>query len=998
MSKVVLGLDLGITSIGWALVNVDEKNIQNNKIIDSGVRIFTIAEHPKDGKSLALPRREARSARRTTKRKAQKLKAIKRLLIQKKLITTDELEHLFIGNKKQIDVWQLRHDALYRKVTNQELARIMIHLAKHRGYMSNRKSEEPSDSEGEAVLSGIGKNKEILTKRTYQTIGEYISTKKKKRNGKGADGKLNYENSISRDMLIDEIEIIFAKQKTFGSAFVSDELLQEYKEIAFTQRPLKSVMDMVANCPFEVDEKRAAKSSHTFEKFRALQKLKTLRMIDENLVEVALSLDEIYQVIHKAKETKKFTYKTLKKLLPHYKDMQIKGLTYHDHKTGELKDPEGVKFLDFSAYQKIQKSIQSASSLYWNKIENDEDILDEIAKILTTEKDDQESSKQLSNFIEDESVCNSLLALSFSGFGHLSNKALKNIIPHLEKGLDYDKACEQAGYDFKAIFQGAKTLLLPPLSEQENLEMTNPVVKRAIAQMRLVYNAIARKYGVIDVVHIEFTRDIKKSHDDRNKIKKEQEKFRDIKEDARVHAEEVLGKEPNAKELLKFRLWKEQNGECIYSGEKIRPQHLMDDLATQVDHILPYSRSLDDSLNNKVLCFTKQNQDKGNKTPFEYMNEDEFYAFEQRVNGYPNIKQAKKSRLVKRNFDENSEIAFKERNKNDTSYIAKFIKNYMEAHIAFKDSKMKRHVFTMNGMLTTQLRYKWGVGDKNRDNHLHHAEDALILAFSTQSMVQKLSSVSAKREGYIYRTKEEKSKMLRFETPLENFGEKVRESVSDIFVSHMPRRKIRGAAHEATIYSPKTLSVKKEDGKVEKLKGGSVTNNVKLKHGLAKNDSMPRVDLFQNKKTKKYYLVPIYVSDFVKDKLPNKAIVQGNKPWIEMDDDFEFKFSFYKSDMIEIKTKKTAKKESVQILGYYDSTHSGTAKIIIKSHDGSQEYGFGAQNLIFIKKYQVDALGNYVEVKSEKRQGSMKTDWEKKVKKRAMNRAKRKAEKNVNKV
>jgi len=135
---------------------------------------------------------------------------------------------------------------------------------------------------------------------------------------------------------------------------------------------------------------------------------------------------------------------------------------------------------------------------------------------------------------------------------------------------------------------------------------------------------------------------------------------------------------------------------------------------------------------------------------------------------------------------------------------------------------------------------------------------------------------------------------------------------------------------------------------------------------------MPRVDLFENKKTKKYYLVPIYVSDFIKDTLPNKAIVQGNKPWLEMDDEYEFLFSFYKSDLIEIKTKKTATKESVQILGYYDGTHSGTANITLKAHNGSEEYSYGSQNLVFVKKYQVDALGNYVEVKSQKREGTKK--------------------------
>ncbi|WP_324171405.1 type II CRISPR RNA-guided endonuclease Cas9 [Sulfurimonas sp.] len=749
-----------------------------------------------------------------------------------------------------------------------------------------------------------------------------------------------------------------------------------YKDIAFEQRPLKSVADMVAYCPFEVDEKRASKSSYTFEYFRALQKLKNLRLLT-NDKEVLFSKEQVNQAIYEAKnKPTPRTYKQIRKLFSIDESIKFKGLVYYDHKTGETakKDPESEKLIDFTAYQKIKKVIQKSDNLYWQKIENDSDILDALATVLTTEKNDKESRKQFQEIVESKKACEALLSLSFSKFGHLSNTAIKKIIPFLEDGLDYDVACTEAKYDFKAIFQGDKTLHLPPLTKQENLEMTNPVVKRAIAQMRLVYNAIARKYGSIDAVHVEFTRDIKNSHDDRRKIEKAQGEFRDTKEKAREQAIDKLGKEPNAKELLKFRLWEEQNGYCIYSGDYINPHMLADSYATEVDHILPYSRSLDDSLNNKVLCFTKENQDKGNKTPYEYIDSDKWDIFVGRIEGLKNLKYAKKNRLIKTNFDESSAKDFRERNKVDTSYISKFVKNYIESHVEFKDSKMKRHVFTMNGMLTSQLRYKWGVGDKNRDNHLHHAEDAIILAFSTQSMVKALSTVSARKEteGFKYKSKEEKSKFLRFTTPLDEFHKKVKESLEDIFVSHMPRRKIGGAAHKATIYSDKTLSMKKENGKVDVLKGGSIKNNVKLKHGIALNDGMPRVDLFQNKKTKKYYLVPIYVSDFVKDKLPNKAIVAHNKPWIEMDEEYEFKFSFYKRDLIEVKTKKTATKESIQLLGYYDSTHSGTANLKIKAHDGANEYSLGSQNLVFIKKYQVDALGNYIEVKNEKRQGTIK--------------------------
>jgi len=946
MGKIILGLDLGITSIGWALVDYDKENLDNNKIIDSGVRIFTVAEHPKDGKSLALPRREARSARRTTKRKAQRIRSIKRLLIKSKIITQKELEALFIGNKGQKDVWQLRRDALYRELEPKELARVMIHIAKHRGYFSNRKSEQPSDSEGKAVLGGISKNKEILEQKSFLTIGEYISTKEKKRNGKDKNGKLVYDNSIERYMLSDEIKMIFGKQKEFGNSYVSDEILDEFIHLAFEQRPLKSVADMVANCPFETEEKRASKSTYTYEYFRALQKLKNLRIITQD-GEIALSQEQIQQAIVKAKEVSKFTYKTLKKLFG-FDEILFKGLTYFDHKSGEAvkKDPEGEAVIDFSAYIKIKKVVQNADNLYWNSIENNAIVIDHIATVLTTEKNDKESFKKLMEVVENQKVCEALLSLSFSKFGHLSVKAMQSIIPFLEKGLDYDKSCDEVGYDFKAVFKGEKSIFLPPLSKQENLEMTNPVVKRAVAQMRLVYNAIARKHGQIDAVHVEFTRDIKNSHDDRRRIEKEQGKFRDAKEEAREHATEILGHEPSPKELLKFRLWKEQNKQCIYSGDYIEPHKLADPYATEVDHILPYSRSLDDSLNNKVLCFTKENQDKGSQTPHEYMDVKKFEEFEIRVNANQNIKTAKKSRLLKKNFDPSSEKEFRERNKSDTAYIAKFVKNYIESHIEFKKSNDKRHVFTMNGMLTSQLRYKWGVGDKNRENHLHHAEDAIILAFATQSMVQKISTISAKREGFSFKDKEEKSKELRFIAPVERFHEKVKESVENIFVSHMPRRKVGGTAHKETVYS-------------KNIKSKGV---IEVNGGVAENGEVKRIDIFE--KDNKLHFVYLYPRDFVQDKL--KKVTIKNQ---EIDESYNFKFSIFKNDLIEMQLKD---KIVFGYMGFAESDgrfnilpHSQTMldKKIDRHSTGSAKY---------IKKYQVDPLGNYVEVKSEKRVGTIK--------------------------
>ena len=133
--KYRLGLDIGITSVGWSVINLDE-----NRIEDLGVRIFNAAENPKDGSSLAAPRREARGRRRLLRRKAYRVKRVKNLIVDKKILTKDELESLFT-NKSVIPIWDARVEALDRSVTNEEWSKILINFCKRRGFKSNRKNE-----------------------------------------------------------------------------------------------------------------------------------------------------------------------------------------------------------------------------------------------------------------------------------------------------------------------------------------------------------------------------------------------------------------------------------------------------------------------------------------------------------------------------------------------------------------------------------------------------------------------------------------------------------------------------------------------------------------------------------------------------------------------------------------------------------------------------------------------------------------------------------------
>ena len=144
------------------------------------------------------------------------------------------------------------------------------------------------------------------------------------------------------------------------------------------------------------------------------------------------------------------------------------------------------------------------------------------------------------------------------------------------------------------------------------------------------------------------------------------------------------------------------------------------------------------------------------------------------------------------------------------------------------------------------------------------------------------------------------------------------------------------------------------------------TSGVRLKNNsIAENASMVRVDVFE--KDNKYYLVPIYVSDFSRKIIPNKAITRNReeKDWIEMTEDYNFKFSLYPNDLVKIK-----KKNDKEIIAYYTGTDRSTAAITLLKPDGSESIrGIGVKSLETFEKYQVDILGNISKIKKEKREG-----------------------------
>ncbi len=1048
----ILGVDLGIASVGWALVD-DEKN----EIIDSGVRIFTQSAN-KDGKTLTSIRREFRGSRRVLNRKKQRLSQLKKLLMAGKLLSKSEFKHLFYS-KNRLDIWQLRAKGLERKLNNKEWARVLYHIAKRRAYQSNRKSEESGNNDNKKVLSAIQTNQEKMKQGGYQTIGEmiYDETKRPDNGRIRRNKKDNYIWSVSRDSLRQEIDKLFEKQNNFGNQFATNELKQKYKEIAFTQRPMQFKADLVGKCTFETDEYRGAKNCFSSEKSTLLSKINNTDLIDKKTGEIrrlyeCADTNALLDIFYQTQEVK---YSTLRKKLNIAKNFEFKQLNYNqdfEYKTHinskitdfykledwlsleqkallkkQVSDDKKEKFKKYK-YSSIRNILSLSDAQKFNGVKYNQNVENEnfgklngyhsikkhlnakifdllfsqadkfnkIAEILSYKKDDESAIKDLKEQVFndlnlDETIKNEaidgLLDISFSGFNNLSIKALNNILPHQQQGLKYHDAVSKV-YKHHSVFKNTNTQkYLRPLNKEENYQITNPQIKRTFSQFRKVLNAVIRKHGKhgsFDAMHIEMARELKNSKKRKDEIKKGQDDYKEEKEAIKIKFLQNFGYEGSGRDLLKLRLYEQQHCKCIYSGKSIDINRLLENGYVEIDHILPWSRTFDNSLNNKVLCLKAENQEKGNQTPFEYLaNSDKeskkWIWFKGYVGSISGIKQAKRNKLLnttlpqRRGNDlsaddiEDPESGFLARNLNDTAYVSKFIKNFVQRHLEFtKNDEIKQKVKARSGALTDQLRYNWGIENKNRNNNLHHAEDAIILAFSTQGEVQRMSTISAKREDFKYQTADQRR--VKFTPPFADFKNSVDKSIGKIFVSFAPRRKISGAAHKATI-KPKDT-------------GGKY--KFPVNKGMAENGVVQRVDVFINDKGE-YQFVAFYPSDFYKDEFPELDL-SGNK----IDENSQFLFSLFKSDLIGFATKNKPDERKA----YFGFITSGSKKInsdiIYRPHisanwevpsldkEGKQKLNkkgklltkplkFKNTTLTSLKKYQVSVLGDYKEIVTEKR-------------------------------
>ena len=320
--KYTIGLDIGIASVGWAVINNDKGRIE-----DLGVRIFKKAEEA-DGKALNQARREARGARRRIRRRATRMKKIKELFVKYNVVTEKQLENLYQMTEEKRDVWELRKIALDERVTNEEWVRILTTIAKRRGYKSNRKTDEEEKEVGK-LSKGTQENRRLLEEKGYRTIGEmFYEDSKFESNKRNKAGE--YNNTVLRSMLLDEVETLFEAQRKFGNEYASKELEEEFIRIMTYQKDFMTpelLERMLGKCTFEKTEPRAPKNSYTFERFMLLQKINNLK-IYKGEQKCSLTPEERELIKDLAYNQAEIKYSQLRKKLNLSENDRFADLTY----------------------------------------------------------------------------------------------------------------------------------------------------------------------------------------------------------------------------------------------------------------------------------------------------------------------------------------------------------------------------------------------------------------------------------------------------------------------------------------------------------------------------------------------------------------------------------------------------------------------------------------------------------------------------------------------
>lgn len=972
--KTILGLDLGSNSIGWSLIDAD-----NNSFINTGVRIFPkgVKEEKGNESSKNEDRRKARGIRRQYFRRRLRKKFLLRFLVEYNLtpISTSNIEYWVKYGKFpdtpeirewfNMDPYQLRSKAIEDKLTDSELGRVLYHLGKRRGFLSNRKSATKEDGaifkgDPNSGKTGILETREELD--NHKTLGSYLASI-------NPHTKRIRNRYTTRRMYVEEFHEIWDKQARLNPNLTDEmkavlcngtfnETQLPTEGILFHQRPLRSQKHLIGKCSLIPSKPRALLAALEVEEFNMWKILNTIAYKDTYLSHEHKELAWNYVISQKNivdfKKLKKFIgYDGVQ--LNYLDDAKLPSVSSHYH----LQAIFGKEFWSLSDKEKNDRwhLLQSSDNADWLnayaqekwKLTNKQ--LDNLKKAHFKDGYSAYSLKAIKLMLPFvRAGFNEYLAKLFAGVVHAfgeewnliddeEKQTILDTIENFSTGLEgsvikqvrnflkeeYDLTDKQLSkLFFNKDVRSEREILnrFPEITEN----LRNPIVQTALTELRKLINDLIDEYGSLHTIRIEMARDLKNSAKKRDEIKIKQAKQQKENERAKVLLEE-LNINPSRINLLKMKLYEELKKKiCPFTGKTISLSK--DEGGTnlglfsnrvQVEHIYPWSRTLNDSFSNKTLCEASTNQDKGSRTPFEYFSgqsEEEWLKVKERA--YQVLPYNKYKHFIRKEIPKD----FISQQLNDTRYISKVALDKL------KDIAPNVNINT--GRLTAHLRHLWGLNSilnpakdsKTRDDHRHHAIDAIVVAFSTTSYLQQMSQLSK----YSHH-----NSAPNIELPWDTFRGDVEEQIENILVSHKRNSKV---------LSKKITRVKKEhlvNGKKRKVeytyKGGGPRGQLhnesiygKRKNPLTGKEAFhirkPLADI--NSKTKVDKIVDPAIRNLVLNHLKNHGIDTSKK-----------KFNFDSSIFFKVNDDNT--KESILLLPNKNGAKIPIKKIRVAENIGNAE-------------------------------------------------------------
>lgn len=828
-----LGLDVGANSIGWCVYRLGDDG-EPEAIVRLGSRVYPDGRDPKSLASNAAERRQARQARRRRDRLIRRRQRLMAQLVAGGLMPADPEERKRLEG---LDPYQLRARGLDQQLSPHELGRALYHLGRRRGFKSSRKERRGADDEKELgkVHAAIQALRERMDQAGVRTVGEYLASQKAQRlpvrGRRAADG--GYVLYLQRDMVAEEFDMLWEAQARFHPQLLTETLRNRLKDTILFQRRLLPVLP--GRCLFEPDEYRAPLCSPLQQRFRILQELNNLRILD-GASERPLTLEERDRLKEELLRSPRLTFAQIRKLLGFGRGSGVR-LNLEDGKRKDLKgDFTSTQFSKVlrDRWWGMDEAQQHAVAIL---VERADDVDELVAALVALPGDLGPAYAAFRPQPHEHGVLDPLAALPAGfnrdearqlaginlpeGHGSLSLHALRKIVPELERAVvTYDQAVQAAGYSHHSHFYTGE--LLPQLPyygklltgytapmprsrvEDERLygRIPNPTVHIGLNQLRLLVNALIRRFGHPESIVIELAREFGLSGQRRREIQRAQEEAQERNRE--LDAQLVkLGVRPSRENRQRLMLWEElgkvdpMSRRCVYTGKSISMAMLFSD-EVEVDHILPFSKSLHDGIGNKVLCLRQANRDKGNRTPCEAFGHSppgyDWKQIEERASALP----LNKARL----FAQDALDAFLEgrnfldRHLSDTAYFGRAALRYLSGVCP------PARIAVSTGRLTSLLRGKWalnellsGDGSKNRDDYRHHALDAAVVGVLSRSLIQRMATAAARAEQA-----GENRLLERLDVPWPSFRDDLRRMLAGVYVSHRPDHGTEGPLHNETNY------------------------------------------------------------------------------------------------------------------------------------------------------------------------------------------------------